>query len=316
MLETSGLQTAPVDHSIVIPIFNEEETLPELYRRLTAVMGGVGGSYEIILVDDGSHDRSFPIMRELHQQDARVKALRFSRNFGHHMALTAGIDYAAGRAVILMDGDLQDQPEEIPRLLAKLAEGYDIVHGLRVHRKGHFVKRTASRLFVAATNRVIGSGQPINSEIFRVMDRRVVDELKRCREVSRFVTGLVSWLGFRQVGVDVEHGARYAGRSKYNVWKLVMLALNTFTSFSYFPLQLASYVGFLTAIASLVGGIYLICLKLAFGIPVPGYASFLVAILFLGGIQLIMLGIIGEYVGRIYTEAQDRPLYVIRERLT
>ncbi len=305
-----------VQYSVVIPLFNEEENLLELHRRLTVVMERLGGTYEIIFVDDGSKDRSVARLKELHQQDARVKALIFSRNFGHHVALTAGIDAARGEVVILMDGDLQDQPEEIPKLLAKLHEGYDVVHGNRKNRKDGVAKRVASRMFVAVVNRVIGSGQPINSEIFRVMNRQVIDELKRCREVSRFITGLVSWLGFKQAGVDVEHGARFAGESKYTIWKLMKLALNTFTSFSYFPLQLATYLGFFTALLSVLVGTSIILLKLIYGIPVAGYASFLVAVLFLGGIQLIMLGLIGEYIGRIYTETQGRPLYIVRETLS
>lgn len=304
-----------MQYSVVIPVFNEQDNIPELYQRLTAVMQGLGGSYEIILVDDGSTDRSFLMMKALHEQDDRVKVLNLSRNFGHHLALTAGIDYAKGDAVILMDADLQDQPEEIPKLVERLNNGYDVVYGIRKNRKESFARRMASSLFMAVMNRVAGSGHFATGGVFRVMSRQVRDELQRCRETSRFITGLVGWLGFSQIGVEVEHGARYAGQTKYNTWRLIKLLLNTLTSFSYLPLQLATYLGLLTAVLSVSLGAYVILRWMFVGIPVAGFTFTIVAILFLGAVQLIVLGLIGEYVGRVYTESQGRPLYVVKEIL-
>jgi len=304
-----------VQYAVVIPVFNEQENIAELYQRLTAVMQGLGGSYQIILVDDGSTDQSFSMMKALHEQDSRVKVVNLSRNFGHHLALTAGIDYANGDAVILMDADLQDQPEEIPKLMEKFNEGYDVVYGVRKNRKESLTRRLASNLFMVTMNRVGGSGHFATGGVFRVMGRQVKDELQRCRETSRLITGLVGWLGFSQVGVEVEHGARYAGQTKYNTWRLIKLLLNTLTSFSYLPLQLATYLGLLTALLSVCLGAYIVLRWIFVGIPVTGFTSTIVAILFLGAVQLIVLGLIGEYVGRVYTESQGRPLYVVREIL-
>ncbi len=302
-------------YSVVIPVFNEEENILELYRRLTAVMQGLGGSYEIILVDDGSTDGSFPRLKALHEQDPRIKALRLSRNFGHHLALTAGLDHAKGEAVILMDADLQDQPEEIPKLVEKSREGYDVVYGVRKNRKESLPRRIAASLFMATMNRMAGSAHFATGGVFRVMSRQVRDELQKCRESSRYLTGLVGWLGFNQVGVEVEHGARYAGETKYSLWRLIKLSLNTITSFSYLPLQLATYLGLLTAVISVSWGAYIVYRWMFFGVPVTGFTSTIVAILLIGSVQLIVLGLIGEYVGRVFTETQGRPLYVVRETL-
>ena len=305
----------PVQYSFVIPVFNEQDNMRELYQRLTAVMQGLGGPYEIILVDDGSTDRSFAMMKSLHEQDPRVKALKLSRNFGHHLALTAGLDFTRGKAVILMDADLQDQPEEIPKLMEKFNEGYDVVYGIRKNRKESLVRRMTANVFTAIINRVGGSSHFATGGVFRVMSRQVRDELQQCRESSRFITGLVGWLGFRQVGVEVEHGARYAGETKYNLWRLIKLLLNTLTSFSYLPLQLASYLGFFTALFSVSWGAYIAYRWIFLDVPVAGFTSTIVAVLFLGSVQLIVLGLIGEYVGRVYTESQGRPLYVVKDIL-
>lgn len=309
-----GANGRDVTYSVVVPVFNEEENIPELYRRLSAVMQGLDGSYEIIFVDDGSTDKSAQMAKDLHQQDSRLKALKFSRNFGHHIALTAGIDYARGEALILMDADLQDQPEEIPKLLEKFCQGYDVVYGIRKNRTEGFSRRMASTVFQVVMNRLTGSAHFASGGVFRVMSRQVGDELRRCRETARLVTGLVSWLGFDQIGVEVEHGARYAGRSKYNSWGLMKLLLNTVTSFSYLPLQLASYLGLFTAFLSVSYGVYVVSRWIVVGIPVAGFTSIIVAVLFLGGVQLIVLGLIGEYLGRVFTEAQGRPLYVVKEK--
>ena len=304
-----------IQHSVVIAVFNEQENLDELYHRLTAVMQGVSDRYEVIFVDDGSTDDSFQIMKGLHEQDPRVKILKLSRNFGHHLALTAGVDYAKGEAVILMDADLQDQPEEIPKLTEKLRQGYDVAYGIRKNRKDGLIKRLGSNLFLVTMNRMVGSDHFATGGVFRAMNRQVRDELQRCRETSRFITGLVSWLGFNQVGVEIEHGARYAGRTKYNLWRMMKLALNTLTSFSYLPLQIASYLGLITALFSVSVGAYVFFRRVFVGIPVSEWTSLMVAVTFLGAIQLIVLGLIGEYVGRTYTESQGRPLYVVKDIL-
>lgn len=303
---------ATVAYSVVIPVFNEEEIIPELNRRLNDVMRTMNGAYEVVFVDDGSTDASFEVLGALRRQFPSIKIVKLSRNFGHHIALTAGIDYARGSTVIFMDADLQDQPEEIPKLLARYHEGFDVVYGVRKKRRDAFVKRAVASLFAAAVSRMMGPSHTMTGGVFRVVSRQVVDELKRCRETSRLVIGLIDWLGFRQAGVEVEHGTRYAGHTKYGLFKLITLGLNAVTAFSYVPLRLATYAGSFAAALSLVAGAYIIFRKLVFGIPVPGYASLIVAVLFLGSIQLIVLGIIGEYIGRVYTEVQHRPLYVVK----
>lgn len=301
------------DLSVVIPVFNEEEVLPELHRRLSLVLPTMG-SYEIIYVDDGSRDRSLSVMRQLHRQDPEhTRIFSFSRNFGHHIALTAGMDHARGDVIAMMDADLQDRPEELPKLVAKLGDGYDVVFADRQERQHSWYKRFSSKLFITIINSVAKTEVPINSSIFRVMTREVADALRSCREQARFITGLVSWLGFRQTSVPVEHGKRFAGTTKYSFWRLIRLALNTATSFSSMPLQVATIVGLLTAGISLIFLAYIIIRKLQGGFAVLGYASVMFSIMFFGALQLIVLGLMGEYIGRIYTEAQARPLYLLKD---
>lgn len=308
--------------SVIIPIYNEEENIPELYKRLTAVMGKLCSDegfsidgYEIILVDDGSADRSWQLIKELHVKDQRVKGISFSRNFGHHNAITAGLDYARGEAVILMDGDLQDPPEEIPRLYEKSKEGYDLVYAIREKRTDPIFKKITSRLFLRMLRKISNVDVNLQSGIFRIISKRCAENMKSLREKSRFIIGLMSWVGFSQAGVEIERHKRYAGRSKYTLFKLFKLAWHGVTSFSYIPLQLATYFGFGVAAVSFLIGIYILYRKLFLGIPLLGYASIIVSLFFLGGIILFVLGVIGEYIGRIYTEVQNRPLYVIKEEI-
>jgi glycosyltransferase involved in cell wall biosynthesis len=302
--------------SIVVPVFNEEKNLPELHRRLAQVLPKLAGdSYEIIVVDDGSRDSSWAKICELSAADSHFKGIKFSRNFGHHIAVTAGMDYASGEAVVLMDGDLQDQPEEIPKLYAHFLKGFDVVFGIRRERKHTLLKIITSRLFILFINKITGSEVPINSHIFRIMNRKVVDNLNKFRERERFITGLISYLGFKQVGVEVVHGARYAGETKYSWFKLFKLALNTVTGFSYRPLQLASYLGTLFSVISFLAILYLIILRVLCKVTFPGWTSIMVLVLFMGGIQMLLLGILGEYVGRNYAESQRRPLYIIDDTL-
>jgi len=300
--------------SVVIPVYDEEENISELYRRLTAVMEKLG-TFELIMVDDGSKDRSWNLIKELHAKDSRVKGVSFSRNFGHHIAITAGIDYASGDAVILMDGDLQDPPEEIPKLWKKFSEGYELVYGIRKQKKDSVPKRLTSLAFWWFINRLSGINIPENQTLLRIFDRKIMDVLKNMRERARFIHGMIAWTGFRTAIQEVEHAPRKRGVSKYNVIKLFRLAFNAITSFSTLPLRLATYLGVLSAGIGLFYGLYFIYKKIFLGIPVLGYASIIVAVLFVGGIQLLILGIIGEYLGRVYQEVQARPIYILKEHL-
>ncbi|MEM9192418.1 MAG: glycosyltransferase family 2 protein [Myxococcota bacterium] len=302
--------------SVAIPVYNEEETLPELYRRLTDVLRGMDISYELVFVDDGSRDRSWELLRGLHADDSEhVRALRFSRNFGHHIAITAAMDAAKGDTVVLMDADLQDRPEVIPDLYAKLEEGYDVVYGNRVNKKFGFFKRATSTMFVSLMNRISSGEHSISTNIFRICRREVIDAVCACREQHRFVVGLVSWVGFDQTSIDVEHAERFAGQTKYSLWRMVRLALNSITAFSTAPLQLASWLGIIVSLCSFgLAGVWIVQ-KLIWDTAVEGWTSTLVVLLFLGGVQLITLGILGEYVGRTYSQIQARPLYIVSKTL-
>lgn len=300
--------------SIISPVYNEEEVLPELYRRVAAVMEGTGESWELVLVNDGSRDRSAAIIAQLYEQDARVKGVSFSRNFGFQIAVTAGLDHAQGEAVVLADADLQDPPEVIPEMIAKWREGYDVVYGVRTEREGEtWFKRLTAAVFYRLIDRITGIGIPLDTGDFRLMDRRVVDAIRRMPERNRFLRGMVPWVGFRQVGVPYRRRARFAGASKFgSVKQMLPFALNAITSFSYFPLQLATYLGFAMAGISALAILIVIFLRLfTVHTELTGQATTLVAVLFLGGVQLICLGIIGEYLGRIYDEVKGRPLYLI-----
>ncbi len=302
--------------SIVAPVYNEEVILPELHRRLTIVMKEAGEPYELILINDGSHDRSLEIMRELHEQDPRVKVINFSRNFGHQVAITAGTDYARGDAVIIIDADLQDPPEVILQMIERWREGYDVVYAVRSEREGEtWFKEITASIFYRLISSITNVDIPIDTGDFRLMDRRVVDAMRQMREQHRFMRGLSSWVGFRQTGVEYVRRERYAGETKYPFRKMLKFAVDGITSFSYLPLQLATYFGFFTAGLSLVGIIVTIVLRLSGSTAFFGQASTLVSVLFLGGVQLIFLGIIGEYLGRVYDEVKGRPLYIVADAL-
>lgn len=300
--------------SVVIPVCNEEENLAYLYKRLSAVLERLG-TYEIILVDDGSRDKSWTLIKELHEKDRRVKGVSFSRNFGHHIAITAGLDHAKGQAIILMDGDLQDQPEEIPKLWKKMQEGYDLVYGIRRAKKDSLSKRFNSFLFWWFLNKFSGVAIPRDQTLLRIFDRKILDVLNNMRERARFMHGMMAWTGFRVALLEVEHAPRERGVSKYNMVKLFRLAFNAITSFSTFPLRLATYLGLLSSGVGFLYAIYFLYKKIFLGIPVLGYASIIVAVLFVGGVQLLILGIIGEYLGRVYQEVQARPVYILRDQL-
>ena len=300
--------------SIVIAVFNEEEVLTELERRLTAALRTMGKSYEIILVDDGSRDRSLPILLGLRDRDPEhIRVLSFTRNFGHHIALTAGLDQAEGSVIVMMDADLQDQPEEIPKLLAKMDEGYDVVWGEREARQFKWYKNFSSKLFLWLMNSVVRSEVVLDSSIFRALRREVADDLRQMREKARYLPGLVRWTGYKQTSVPVVHGKRFAGTTKYSLWRLIKLALATATSFSAAPLQFATVSGMGMAVLAVLAVIYILIRKVLGAYPVPGYASVMVAIFFFAALQLIVIGLMGEYVSRIYREVQGRPLYLLRE---
>jgi len=302
-----------LDVSIIVPVCNEEENLPELCCRLRIVLEEtMGVSYEIILIDDGSTDRSWHLIRQLSSDNHSVKGIRLSRNFGHHVAITAGLDYAEGKAIVLMDADLQDPPEEIPKLYLKLKEGYDVAYAIREMRSDSVTKIFWSQCFHFVFNWLTKLDIDPGSGIFRVISRRVASAVRRCNERSRLIIGLVSWTGFSQIGVVTRRDPRKAGRSKYTFCESVRLAADAITAFSFQPLRLAIYSGGAMGFLSLVGAAYVLGRKVFLGIAVPGYASLMVSLLFIGSVQLFVLGIIGEYMGRIYAETQQRPLYILR----
>jgi dolichol-phosphate mannosyltransferase len=300
--------------SIVIPVYNEEEVLEELYRRLSEAMGRIEDPWELILVDDGSVDDSATIIQELHERDPRVKGISFSRNFGFQEAVTAGLTYARGQAIILSDADLQDPPEVIPDMVEQWREGSEVVYGVRSHREGEtWFKKLTALTFYRLIRRITNVEIPVDTGDFRLMDRRVVNAILRMPERNRFLRGMVPWVGYEQSGLPYEREARYAGESKFkSVRQMLPFAIDAITSFSYFPLQLATIFGFFIAGISLIAIIAVIILRI-FGPAgeLSGQATTLVAVLFLGGVQLISLGIIGEYLGRIYDEVKGRPLFLV-----
>jgi glycosyltransferase involved in cell wall biosynthesis len=304
----------PVTFSIAVPVYNEVDSLPELYPRVRSVMDSLGESWELILIDDGSTDSSTEVIKSLSAEDRRVRPVIFARNFGHQIAITAGLDYARGDVVIIMDADLQDPPEVITDLVAKWREGYEVVYAVREERVGEsWFKKFTAAFFYRLINRITDVSIPLDTGDFRLVDRKVVDTLNKMRERHRFPRGMAAWVGFRQIGVPYKRAARFAGETKYPFNKMLRLALNAITGFSYFPLQLATYFGFVCAGISALAIPIVIVLRLAGSQAFFGQATTLIAVLFLGGVQLISLGILGEYVGRIYDEAKGRPLYIVRE---
>jgi len=307
--------------SIVAPVYNEAENLPILYRRIQEVMDSTGESWELVLVDDGSRDGSTDTIRQLGIEDSRVRPVIFARNFGHQIAVTAGLDFARGQAVVIIDSDLQDPPEVILDMIERWREGYQVVYAVRSEREGEtwFKKFTAS-FFYRLIYRITDVKIPLDTGDFRLLDRQVVNVLTTMRERHRFLRGMASWVGFRQTGVSYRRAARFAGSTKYPFRKMLKLALNAITSFSYFPLQVATYLGFISAGLSIIAIPIVAFLRLAVGTPaaraLTGQATTLIAVLFLGGVQLISLGILGEYIGRIYDEVKGRPLYITSETPT
>lgn len=303
-----------ITYSIVAPIYNEKDNLPELYRRVTEVMETSGEPWELILVDDGSTDGSTDGIRALAAQDKRVRPIIFARNFGHAVAITAGWDYARGEAIVIIDADLQDPPEAILELAEKWKEGYEVVYAVRAEREGEsWFKLWTASLFYRLVYQITDVKIPVDTGDFRLMDRRVVEVLKQMKERHRYPRGMSAWVGFKQIGVKYKRAARHAGVTKYPFRKMLKLALNAITGFSYFPLQVATYFGFVSASVAILAIPVVIIMRMAGSGAFAGQASTLIATLFLGGVQLISLGVLGEYIGRLYDEAKGRPLYIVRE---
>jgi polyisoprenyl-phosphate glycosyltransferase len=305
--------TAP-EFSFVVPILNERDTLPELCRRLAAVMDMLPGSAEVVLVDDGSTDGSYELMLDVRRRDPRIKALRLSRNFGHQMALTAGLDHAQGRAVIIMDGDLQDPPEVALELAARWQEGYEVVYAVRNHRSGEsWVKRKTATAFYRLMSRLGEISIPQETGDFRLVDRQAVDAVSAMREHRRYLRGMFAWVGYRQTGVPYQRDARYAGQTKFSLKRMIAFAVDGIVSFSEVPLRFVMAVGFVISALSFLLGVAAIVVKVANFFTVPGWASLAVGLAFFSGVQLSVLGVMGIYVARIHEEVKHRPLYLVRD---
>ncbi len=307
------MKDAPV-FSVIAPIFNEIGNLPEFYRRVRETLEQTGENWELLLIDDGSTDGSTEKIRELAASDPRVKPVIFARNFGHQLAVTAGLDYATGQAVTVIDSDLQDPPEVILDMIAKWREGYEVVYAVRSEREGEtWFKLLTASVFYRLIYRITDVDIPMDTGDFRLLDHKVVVVMRQMRERHRFLRGMSVWVGFKQTGVHYKRAARFSGETKYPFKKMFKFASDAITSFSYLPLQIATYIGFIAAGMSILAIPVVIILRVVGSQSFLGQASTLIAVLFLGGVQLISLGILGEYIGRLYDEAKGRPLYIVRE---
>ena len=302
--------------SIVVPCYNEEGVIAETHRRLLQVLNAQSGiESEILYIDDGSRDQTWPILQTLPSSErVTIRALTLSRNFGHQLAVSAGIERAKGDAVVLIDADLQDPPEVLPEMIREWQSGYEVVYGVRTERDGESAfKRITAAMFYRLINRLSEVPIPVDTGDFRLMDRKVVDALMAMPEHDRFIRGMVSWLGFRQKALPYKRDARWAGETKYPLSKMIKFALTAISSFSTSPLKIASWVGFASSGAAVLGMLYVLGLRMFTSTWVEGWTALMLAVLFIGGIQLLVLGIMGEYIGRIYGEAKRRPLFLIRE---
>lgn len=300
--------------TIIAPVYNEIDCLDTLYQRICEVMAQTGELWELILVDDGSTDGSTEKIRQLEENDKRIRKVIFARNFGHQIAVTAGLDYSRGDAVVIIDADLQDPPELILQMIEKWREGYQVVYAQRSEREGEtWFKRVTASIFYRTIYRITDVNIPLDTGDFRLLDRKVVDVMNSMRERHRFLRGMSAWVGFKSIGVPYKRAARYAGSTKYPFKKMLKLALTAVTSFSYVPLQIAMWLGFISAGISIIAIPVVIILRLIGSQFFFGQATTLIAVLFLGGVQLVSLGILGEYVGRIYDEVKGRPLYIVSE---
>jgi dolichol-phosphate mannosyltransferase len=302
--------------SVAIPIHNEESVLPELIARVTAVLDGLsGGPHEMVFVDDGSHDVSLDLLTAAAVRDARIVVVSLSRNFGHQAALTAALDEVTGDAVVVMDGDLQDRPEEIPRLVAKFQEGFDVVYAQRIRRKEGTVLRSAYFLFYRLLTSLSELRLPLDAGDFSIMSRRVVHAIRSTPEHNRYLRGLRTWVGFRQVGLEVERAERFAGKSKYSFGALLRLGFDGIFAFSIAPLRAATMLGAMAIVLSSLFTLYAIYARVVLQRSPQGFTALITFMTFMAGVNLFFLGVIGEYVGRVYEEAKARPLYVIGRRI-
>jgi len=301
--------------SVVIPAYNEEKNISILHQRLTNVLSSMPVEYEIIFVNDGSTDKSLERIKEISSKDGKVYYISFTRNFGHEAASTAGLDAAHGDCVILMDADLQDPPELIAEMFDLYQKGSHLVYAKRRKRHGEsFLKQLAAKVFYRVLNMLSDIKIPMDTGDFRLMDRAVVDDFKKCREQNRFIRGLTAWAGYNQVAIEFDRPERYAGETKYNLLKLFLLSLDVIAGFSIIPLRIVTVVGFLVATLSTVLTLIIVLQKLFFNLDIPGYAFLASGLFFLGGVQMFFLGVIGEYIGKIYRQVQERPLYLVREQ--
>lgn len=301
--------------SIVIAAYNEEDNLRELHLRLSSVTRLLEEQCEIIVVDDGSTDSTAGLLKGLSKEDKNLKVIGLSRNFGQHAAVAAGFKYSKGDYIVWMDADLQDVPEEIPRLLEECCKGYDIVYGIRDNRSDSFFKKASARAFFWLFSKLSGQTLPANVSTFRIMSRRFIDTLNQMQEQNRFTAGMVAWLGFPVSAIPVKHNARRLGKTKYTLFKSIHLSMDGIISFSDYPLKMASNLGVFLALLSMCVGFYMIYRKITYGFPFSGYASLIVSLFFLAGLQMFFTGITGEYIARIFKDVQKRPLYVVKETI-
>lgn len=309
---TASQAAPPGVLSVVVPAYNEREVLPEFHRRLAAVLDNLSMRSEVVYVNDGSRDDTLDVIRSLRALDPRVSIVDLSRNFGKEVALTAGLDHAMGNAVVVIDADLQDPPELIPQLVAEWQSGIDVVYAKRTAREGEsLLKKATAAGFYRLIRRVSRVEIPADTGDFRLLSRRAVEALKQLREQHRFMKGLFSWIGFPQKAVPYKRDPRFAGDTKWNYWKLWNFALEGFTSFTIAPLKIATYLGIVVALLSFLFAAWIVYKTIAFGDPVRGYPSLMVVVLFLGGVQLLFIGVMGEYLGRLFNESKGRPLYFL-----
>ena len=303
-------------YSVVVPLYNEELVIEESHKRIKNVMDTLNESYEIVMVNDGSRDKTMQIAKEICMNDPNSRLLNFSRNFGHQVAITAGMDNSSGMAVIVIDADLQDPPEVMLKMIEKWKEGYEVVYGKRIKRKGDtFFKKFTAAAFYRILKSMTSINIPVDTGDFRLIDRKVCDALKSMPERNRYVRGLISWIGFKQTGVEFVREERFAGETKYPLRKMIRFASDAITSFSYKPLKLATYFGLITSGASFVYLIYVLYLRLFTSSTITGWTSLIAVNLLFNGIMLIIMGILGEYIGRIFDECKGRPLYIISEKV-
>ena len=303
-------------YSVIIPVFNEEAVIYESYRRLSGVLAGMKESYELIFVNDGSRDRTAHIIAGFIQTDPQVRLINFTRNFGHMPAITAGMEYAKGEAVIIIDADLQDPPEVLPDMAALWKQGYEVVYGKRKERKGESIfKQWSASCFYRFINSMVPIELPVDTGEFRLMDRKVCDAVNRLGEKHRYIRGLVSWVGFRQVAYEYVRVKRFAGETKYPLRKMMSFAMDAITAFSYKPLKLATSIGLIISLCSFVYMLVILWQRIFTDTTVTGWASTVALILFTQGIVLMILGLMGEYIGRIFEEIKDRPVYIVSEVL-